>query len=122
VFDEYPVNHHAPSRPHLRVHKLICLTEEPAIPSLSLALIMNTTRLAYCTTLYWENSSDVALGRLWARGAINADLCFQQSKATGNLTGTAFVARDLISVVDALDEDGMLRYWGKLTPQNRILV
>lgn len=58
------------------------------------------------------NSSDVALGRLWTRGTINAELCFQKSKATGSLIGTAFVARDLISVVDALGEDGMLRYWG----------
>jgi hypothetical protein len=63
------------------------------------------------------NSSDVALGRLWTRGAINADLCFQKSNATGSLIGTAFVARDLISVVDALGEDGMLRYWGKQTLQ-----
>jgi len=59
------------------------------------------------------NSSDVALGRLWTRGAINADLCFKNSNATGNLIGTAFVARDLMSVVDALGEDGMLRYWGE---------
>ncbi|KAF4631629.1 hypothetical protein G7Y89_g6499 [Cudoniella acicularis] len=58
------------------------------------------------------NSSDVALGRLWARGAIDANLCFSMSNETGGLIGTAFVARDLISVVDALGEDGMLRYWG----------
>jgi hypothetical protein len=24
----------------------------------------------------------------------------------------AFVARDIMEIVDALDEDGMLRYWG----------
>jgi hypothetical protein len=59
------------------------------------------------------NSSDVALGRLWTQGAINSELCFQKSNATGSFIGTAFVARDLISVVDALDGDGMLRYWGK---------
>jgi len=59
------------------------------------------------------NSSDVALGRLWARGTVNANLCFAQSNTTGGLIGTAFVARDLISVVDALEEDGMLRYWGE---------
>ncbi len=81
--------------------------------------------------LIFGNSSDVALGRLWTRGAINADLCFQKSNATGNLIGTAFVARDLIRVVDALGEDGMLRYWGEQKVQlssgqadkwNRILV
>jgi hypothetical protein len=63
--------------------------------------------------LKFGNSSDVALRRLWAQGAINSDLCFQKSNATGSLIGTAFVARDLISVVDALDGDGMLRYWGE---------
>lgn len=59
------------------------------------------------------NSSDVALGRLWARGAINADNCFKMANETGRLIGTAFVARDLMRVIDALEEDGMLRYWGE---------
>jgi hypothetical protein len=59
------------------------------------------------------NSSDVALGRLWTRGGMNAELCFQKQNATGSLIGTAFVARDLMGVVDALGEDGMLRYWGE---------
>jgi hypothetical protein len=63
--------------------------------------------------LKFGNSSDVALGRLWMQGAINSDLCFQKSNATGSLICTAFVARNLISFVDALDEDGMLRYWGE---------
>jgi hypothetical protein len=63
--------------------------------------------------LKFGNSSDVTLGRLWTQGAINSDLCFQKSNPTGSFIGTAFVARDLISVVDALDEDGMLRYWGE---------
>ena len=64
------------------------------------------------------NSSDVALGRLWTQGTINSELCFQKSNATGSLIGTAFVSRDLISVVDALGEDGMLRYWGEQGLQN----
>lgn len=59
------------------------------------------------------NSSDVALGRPWTQGAINSDLCFQKSNATGSLICTAFVARNLVSVVDALDKGGMLRYWGE---------
>ena len=32
---------------------------------------------------------------------------------TGELIGTAFVARDFMAVVDALKEDGKLRYWGE---------
>lgn len=59
-----------------------------------------------------SNSSDVTLGRLWARGEIDAHLCLENANETGQLISTAFVARDLISIVDALEEDGMLRYWG----------
>lgn len=37
--------------------------------------------------------------------------------------GTAFVVRDMMRIVDALGEDGMLRYWGVLTrPDTRELV
>lgn len=32
---------------------------------------------------------------------------------TGEFVGTAFVARDFMAVVDALGEDGLLRYWGE---------
>jgi len=53
------------------------------------------------------------LGRLWTQGAINSDFCFQKSNATGSLICTAFVARNLISVVDAIDKGRMLRYWGE---------
>ena len=31
----------------------------------------------------------------------------------GDLVGTAFVARDMMQFVDALDEDGLLRYFGE---------
>ncbi|KAH8666941.1 proteinase [Xylariales sp. PMI_506] len=68
--------------------------------------------VALSTELTFSNASDVALGRLWARGAINANLCYERANKTGALIGTAFVARDLMTVVDALDEDGLLRYWG----------
>jgi hypothetical protein len=60
-----------------------------------------------------SNSSDTALGAIWASSGIFADLCYERKKDIGQFVGTAFGARDLMSVVDALDEDGMLRYWGK---------
>lgn len=60
-----------------------------------------------------SNASDVSLGTLWARGSIISQECFRNSNETGSLISTAFVARDLMSVVDALGEDGMLRYWGE---------
>ncbi|KAL3481930.1 TAP-like protein-domain-containing protein [Aspergillus californicus] len=58
------------------------------------------------------NSSEHKVGELWARGAADAEACAANAGKTGAVMTTAFVARDMISVVDALDEDGMLRYWG----------
>lgn len=60
------------------------------------------------------NSSNVAVGHLWARGTIDSRSCAANARKTGELIGTAFTARDLMSVAEALEEDGMLRYWGKL--------
>lgn len=59
-----------------------------------------------------SNSSDVALANLWARGAITADICYRNQKKIGSLISSAFVARDMIRIVDALGEDGLLRYYG----------
>ncbi|KAL4915488.1 hypothetical protein BDW62DRAFT_188307 [Aspergillus aurantiobrunneus] len=58
------------------------------------------------------NSSDNAETTLWARGRIDAEACLTNAAKNGSVLTTAFVARDLISVVDALEEDGLLRYWG----------
>ncbi|KAH7324345.1 peptidase S33, tripeptidyl-peptidase [Stachybotrys elegans] len=58
------------------------------------------------------NASDTALGSVWARGTLDAQECYEASRETGSLVGTAFVARDLMEVVDGLEGDGMLRYWG----------
>ncbi|KAH8651203.1 peptidase S33, tripeptidyl-peptidase [Xylariales sp. PMI_506] len=59
-----------------------------------------------------SNSSDVAAASLWARAGVDSNLCYNNAQANGSLVSTAFTARDLISIVDALDEDGLLRYWG----------
>lgn len=61
------------------------------------------------------NASDTQRGRSWARAQVDAERCVAQNNETASLIGTAFGARDLISVVDALGEDGMLRYWGEST-------
>ncbi|CAJ2501000.1 Uu.00g038530.m01.CDS01 [Anthostomella pinea] len=66
----------------------------------------------FANDLLLGNQSDVQLGRLWARGTTEAEACLARQNETGSLISTAFVARDLISTVDALGEDGMLRYWG----------
>ncbi|KAI2616922.1 TAP-like protein-domain-containing protein [Hypomontagnella submonticulosa] len=57
-------------------------------------------------------SADTATGRLWAEGEIIATQCHTQLGKTGELVGMAFAARDMMSIVDALGEDGQLRYWG----------
>ncbi|RDA90708.1 hypothetical protein CP533_4947 [Ophiocordyceps camponoti-saundersi (nom. inval.)] len=55
---------------------------------------------------------DSDLGRLWARGSTLADVCARKHNDTGRLISTAFVARDLVRVAEALDDDGLVRYWG----------
>ncbi|KAH7095369.1 proteinase [Paraphoma chrysanthemicola] len=59
------------------------------------------------------NSSNTALGASWAYSDLLAQACYENGRDVGDLMGTAFVARDMIQIVDALDEDGMLRYWGQ---------
>jgi hypothetical protein len=68
------------------------------------------------------NSSDVAEGRLWGGTKILADNCYAAQNKTGNLVGTAFVARDMMKIVDALGEDGLLRYWGNIIDKAIALV
>ncbi|OTA99138.1 hypothetical protein M426DRAFT_257512 [Hypoxylon sp. CI-4A] len=58
------------------------------------------------------SSSDTAVGQLWAEGEIIAGECYTQLTDIGDKVGMVFAARDMMSIVDALDEDGMLRYWG----------
>jgi hypothetical protein len=67
----------------------------------------------YFDNLPTGNASDDAARRLWARAGVDADLCYQRAYTNGTLVSTAFTARDMISIVDALGEDGMLRYYGK---------
>ncbi|KAL2671377.1 hypothetical protein Neosp_013962 [[Neocosmospora] mangrovei] len=54
----------------------------------------------------------LARGQNWASGQIFAETCALKQNKTGQFLGTSFVARDMMKIVDALDEDGMLRYWG----------
>lgn len=54
----------------------------------------------------------MAPGRLWATSLQISEACANKNAENGRFLGTAFVARDIIQIVDALDEDGLLRYWG----------
>lgn len=77
----------------------------------------NATERATANLIYplFSNSSDTAVGLQWANGENLADLCYERLKDIGSYVGTAFVARDLINVAEALGEDGMLRYYGRLS-------
>ncbi|KAL8833711.1 MAG: hypothetical protein Q9176_007867, partial [Flavoplaca citrina] len=58
------------------------------------------------------NSSDTTLGQIRATGTALANACELNAKDTVSLIGTGYVARDLIRIVDALKEGGLLNYWG----------
>ncbi|KUJ09539.1 uncharacterized protein LY89DRAFT_787846 [Mollisia scopiformis] len=68
--------------------------------------------LAYLRTPVTTNTSDTALGTMWAVKQSLAQVCYENAHEIGDLVGTAFVARDMMQIVDALREDGMLRFWG----------
>ncbi|KAK0633897.1 TAP-like protein-domain-containing protein [Immersiella caudata] len=58
--------------------------------------------------------SDTMERRVWERARLDANICRSRGNGnkTGELAGTAFVARDIMSVAEATGEDGLLRYWG----------
>ncbi|TDZ18043.1 Tripeptidyl aminopeptidase [Colletotrichum orbiculare MAFF 240422] len=61
------------------------------------------------------NSSDPSLiGRHWAVANAWSEYCLANPEAgeVGSRISTAYTARDAMRIVDALDDDGMLRYWG----------
>ncbi|KAL8833591.1 MAG: hypothetical protein Q9170_004174 [Blastenia crenularia] len=58
------------------------------------------------------NATDSAIGQSWAAMTALGDLCSESNGDTGELIGTGFVARDLMQIVDALDEGPLLNYWG----------
>ena len=43
-----------------------------------------------------------------------AEFCYENNLQYGELLGTAFVARDMLRIAETLDDDGLLRYWGKI--------
>ena len=59
-----------------------------------------------------SNSSDVALAEMWTTFGKFTEKCRENAADVGPLIGAAYVARDIMQIVDALGEDGLLRYWG----------
>ena len=58
------------------------------------------------------NATEGFLEYGWDFAGQIADSCAQQSNDTGTLIGTAFTARDVIQIVDALDDGNLLHYYG----------
>ncbi|KIW48049.1 uncharacterized protein PV06_00678 [Exophiala oligosperma] len=58
------------------------------------------------------NASDVAIGQRFAASNIRSSRCLNRTGDVGRLLGTAFVVRDMVQIIDALNEDGLLRYYG----------
>ncbi|KAI0489474.1 TAP-like protein-domain-containing protein [Xylaria cf. heliscus] len=60
------------------------------------------------------NASDVARGQIWAAGKNYASACagYPEAQERAPLIGTSFTARDAMQIVDAVEDDGLLRYWG----------
>ncbi|KAA8650986.1 hypothetical protein EYZ11_004309 [Aspergillus tanneri] len=56
-------------------------------------------------------ASKGALNHMWNQSAVMVEKCYQNNRQTGELLGTAFVARDIMQVVDALGLE-KLNYWG----------
>lgn len=55
----------------------------------------------------------IGLNATFVTNTNQGELCGQEEyKLAGELVGTAFVARDVDAIAQALGEDGMIRYWG----------
>lgn len=48
----------------------------------------------------------------WDDSTFVAEGCHEAQKQNGSFLSTAFVVRDMVQIIDALGEDGMLRFWG----------
>jgi pimeloyl-ACP methyl ester carboxylesterase len=58
---------------------------------------------------------EILVEKAWHDGKLYADACAETEGLAdiANLISTPFVARDMLNIVDALGEDGMLRFWGR---------
>lgn len=63
-------------------------------------------------SLVSTNATEGFLNYGWDLAGDIADACAQQASETASLIGTAFVARDVMEIVDALDDGNLLHYYG----------
>lgn len=48
----------------------------------------------------------------WEDSKYVAEKCYELQSKNGSYLSTAFVVRDMVRIIDALGEDGKLRFWG----------
>lgn len=70
------------------------------------------TRKRNANTINPANVTDIFLNEGWDAAGETVAACAASNNKTASLIGTSFVARDMIEILDALGEDGMLRFWG----------
>ncbi|KAJ2967649.1 hypothetical protein NUW58_g10403 [Xylaria curta] len=96
-------------------HDLIAWDPRGTAKTLTFSCFANETiRGAYNSQFTYGNASNVARGQIWAAGKNHADACaeYPEAQERAPLIGTTFTARDAMQIVDAVEEDGLLRYWG----------
>ncbi|KAI0444050.1 TAP-like protein-domain-containing protein [Xylaria telfairii] len=96
-------------------HDLIGWDPRGTANTLTFSCFANATgRAQLGSQLVFGNASDVARGQLWAAGKNYADACaeYPEAQERAPLIGTSFTARDAMQIVDAVEDDGLLRYWG----------
>ncbi|KAF2224730.1 Alpha/Beta hydrolase protein [Elsinoe ampelina] len=59
-----------------------------------------------------NGGSQKAIESQFKFGSKLAEACQKTMAKTGQLIGTSFVAQDMLQIVEALNEDGLLRFWG----------
>ncbi|KAI1175420.1 TAP-like protein-domain-containing protein [Nemania sp. FL0916] len=96
-------------------HDLITWDPRGTAETLTFSCFDNTTiRTQFTSQLGLGNASDVQRGVIWAAGKNYADACanYPDAQKKAPIINTAFTARDAMQIVDAVEEDRLLRYWG----------
>ncbi|KAI6779147.1 TAP-like protein-domain-containing protein [Emericellopsis cladophorae] len=81
---------------------------------------IDTASSTYAGLPLAASAYDTAPANIWVQSQLFVDNCASMQAENGTLIGTAFAARDLMGVVDVLEDDGFLRYWG--IPLLRVLL
>ncbi|KAJ6785450.1 hypothetical protein PWT90_07112 [Aphanocladium album] len=59
-----------------------------------------------------QHDNREAIGHAWAAAGLFGQACAATQNETGSLIGTAFAARDVLSITTALGEQDKVRFWG----------